>query len=160
MREFVIERVYDAPRDRVWQAWTEAERLKQWFSPKDFRMTRCTLELRPGGLMHYCLRGPDGNDLWGRWVIREIEKPRRLVFVVSFSDPAAGITTHPMAPDWPREMLSTVELEEQGARTLVRVRWIPTNATEAEKKAFEDGRESLKAGWTGTLDHLEQYLAR
>ncbi len=159
MKEFVIERVFEAPRERVWQAWTEAERLKAWFAPKGFSMTSCQLELRVGGLFHYCLRTPDGQDMWGRWVIREIARPEKLVFVVSFSDPQAGITVHPMSPTWPREMLSTVEFEDRGPRTRVTVRWIPIDATDLERQTFEDGRESMKQGWTGTLDYLVEYLA-
>lgn len=157
---FVISRVFDAPRERVWQAWTEAERLKQWFAPKGFSMSSCKLDLRVGGLFHYCLRTPDGQDMWGRWVIREIAKPRKLVFVVSFSDEKAGITVHPMSPSWPREMLSTVEFEDQGPKTKITVRWAPIDATEAERKTFEDGRDGMTQGWTGTLDYLVDYLAK
>jgi uncharacterized protein YndB with AHSA1/START domain len=160
VKPFEITRVFDAPRDRVWQAWTEADRLKQWFAPKGFTTPHCTLDLRPGGLYHYCLRGPDGKDMWGKWVIREVVKPKKLVFVVSFSDPQGGITVHPMSPDWPREMLSTVEFEAQGAKTQVTVRWSPLNATALERKTFEDGRDGMKMGWTGTLDYLVEYLAK
>ncbi len=160
MKPFVTSRVFDAPRDRVWQAWTEAERLKQWFAPKGFSMTRCKLDLRVGGLFHYCLRMPDGKDMWGRWVIREIVEPKKLVFVVSFSDEKRGITVHPMSPSWPREMLSTVEFEEQESKTKVTVHWSPINATEIENKTFEDSRDGMKQGWGGTFDYLVEYLAK
>ncbi len=155
---FVISRVFDAPRDRVWQAWTEAERLKQWFAPRGFKTTYNKLDLRTGGMYHYCLRMPDGKDMWGKWAIREVRKPEKLVFVVSFSDEKGGITRHPMSPNWPREMLSTVEFEEQGAKTRVTVRWVPLNETDLERKTFEDGRDGMKQGWGGTLDHLVEYL--
>jgi uncharacterized protein YndB with AHSA1/START domain len=158
--EFVITRVFDAPRERVWKAWTEAERLKQWWGPKGFTVSHCTVDLRPGGVMHYCLRSPDGHDMWGKFVYREIVKPEKLVFVVSFSDEKGGITRHPMSPDWPREMLSTVTFAEQRGGTLITVRWIPTNATELERKTFEDGRDSMKQGWGGTFDQFADYLKR
>jgi uncharacterized protein YndB with AHSA1/START domain len=64
--DFVIQRVFDAPRERVWQAWTEPERLKHRWGPKDFACTHCTMDLRPGGLMHYCLRMPDGGEMWAQ----------------------------------------------------------------------------------------------
>jgi len=160
VKEFVITRVFDAPRERAWQAWTEAGRLKQWFSPRGFTVASCRLDLRVGGLFHYCLRTPDGQDMWGRWVIREIVKPEKLVFVVSFSDQSGGVTVHPMSPSWPREMLSTVEFRAQGERTEVTVRWIPINATEVERRTFDEGRDGhLKQGWAGTLDYLATYLA-
>ena len=58
MKPFEISRVFDAPRERVWQAWTEAEHLKKWWGPKGFTVTHCTVDLRPGGTMHYCLKAP------------------------------------------------------------------------------------------------------
>lgn len=155
---FVITRVFDAPREKVWQAWTEPERLRQWWGPKGFQCTQCTMDLRPGGLMHYCLRSPDGQEMWGRFVYREIVKPQKLVFVVAFSDEKGGITRHPMNPDWPQQILSTVEFEAQGGRTRITVRWIPVEATALERKTFEDGRDSMKQGWTGTFEQLEAYL--
>jgi uncharacterized protein YndB with AHSA1/START domain len=158
--EFVTTRVFDAPRERVWQAWAEAERLKQWFAPRGFTMASCELDLRVGGLFHYCLRTPEGRDMWGKWVIREIVKPEKLVFVVSFSDEKGGTTVHPMSPNWPREMLSTVEFKAQGKRTEITVRWIPINATEVERKTFDEGRDGMKQGWAGTLDYLVAYLAK
>jgi uncharacterized protein YndB with AHSA1/START domain len=158
---FVISRVFDAPRDRVWKSWTEAERLKQWWGPKGFAVTHCKVDLRPGGIMHYCLRMPDGNEMWGRFVYREIVKPERLVFVNSFSDKDRGITVHPMSVNWPREMLSTVTFEEQGGKTKLTVQWIPLDtSTDLERKTFEDGRESMKMGWTGTMDQFTEYLAK
>ena len=155
---FVTTRVFDAPRDKVWQAWTDAERLKQWFAPAGFKTVRNKLDLRPGGMYHYCLRMPDGKDMWGRWAIKEVVKPKKLVFIVSFSDEKGGITTHPMSPTWPREMHSTVEFEEQGGQTQVTVTWVPVNSSDVELKTFEDGRDGMKQGWGGTLDHLVTYL--
>ena len=159
MTPFEIQRVFDAPRERVWKAWTEAEQLKHWWGPKGFACTHCTVDLRPGGLMHYCLRSPDGQEMWGRFVYREIVKPQKLVFVVAFSDAKGSITRHPMSPDWPQQILSTVEFEAQGAKTKVAVRWLPYEATDLERKTFEDGRDSMKQGWTGTFEQLEAYLS-
>ena len=79
--ELVITRVLDAPRARVWRAWTEAEQLKHWWGPKGFTMGVCKLDFRPGGMFHYSMRTPDGHELWGRFVYREILKPERIVFI-------------------------------------------------------------------------------
>jgi uncharacterized protein YndB with AHSA1/START domain len=158
VQPFVTTRVFDAPRERVWQAWTEAERLKQWFAPRGFQTTHNNLDLRPGGLYHYCLRMPDGKEMWGKWTFREIVKPAKLVFVVSFSDAKGGLARHPMNPNWPQQMLSTVEFEAQGAQTRVTVSWLPLEASELERKTFEEGRDGMKQGWGGTLDGLVAYL--
>jgi len=160
-KEFVISRVFDAPRDKVWKAWTEAERLKQWWGPKGFTVSYCKIDLRPGGVLHYCLRSPDGHDMWGKFVYREIVKPERLVWINSFSDKDGGTTVHPMSPDWPREMLSTATFEEQGGKTKVTVQWVPVDSsTQIERKTFEDGRDSMKQGWTGTMDKFADYLKK
>lgn len=158
---FVIARVFDAPCDRVWKSWTEAERLKQWWGPKGFVVTHCKIDLRPGGIMHYCLRIPDGNEMWGRFVYREIVKPERLVFVNSFSDPEGGVTRHPGHASWPLEMLSTVTFEAQGGKTKVTVQWVPLDgSTDLERKTFDEGRDSMKMGWTGTFEQFDDYLKK
>jgi len=156
---FVISRALAAPRARVWQAWTEVEHLKHWWGPKGFVVHHCTVDLRPGGVMHYGLRSPDGGDMWGRFVFREIVKPERLVWVNSFSDEKGGITRHPMMQEWPREMLTTVTFAQQGKGTLVTVQWVPINATDDERRVFEQGRASMQQGWTGTFEQLALYLA-
>ena len=158
---FVISRVFDAPRERVWQAWTEVERLKQWWGPKGFTVAHCTVDLRQGSCMHYCLRTPEGKEMWGRFVYREIVKPERLVWINSFSDRQGGLTVHPMSPNWPREMLSTATFEALGGQTRLTVHWVPLEgSSELARKTFEEGRESMKMGWTGTMEQLTDYLKK
>jgi uncharacterized protein YndB with AHSA1/START domain len=158
--EFVILRVFDAPRDLVWKAWTERDRLMQWFGPKGFTMTAATLDLRPGGVFHYCLRTPDGKDMWGKFIYREIMPPRRIVLVNSFSDANGGLTRHPFSATWPREMLSTTTLAEHEGKTTVTIRWTPINATAEERKTFDTSHDGMRTGWGGTFDQLADYLAK
>ena len=95
------------------------------------------------------------------WLIyREIIAPERLVFIVSFSDEKGGVTRHPWSPNWPLETLSTVTFEAQGGKTKITVQWIPHAATELERKTFEDGRDGMTQGWTGTFDQFADYLAK
>ena len=161
MKPFEISRVYDAPRAKVWQAWTEPSRLKHWWGPRGFKVHTCKVDLRPGGVFLYGMKAPDGSDTWGKFVYREIKAPEKLVFVVSFSDAQGGVTRHPMSPDWPEYILSTVLFTEQEPRkTKVSISWTPHEASEAERKVFEAGRPSMTQGWGGTLDQLEAYLSR
>jgi uncharacterized protein YndB with AHSA1/START domain len=160
MQPFVISRLFDAPRERVWQAWTEPERLKQWWGPKGFKVHTCKVDLRPGGTFLYGMKGPDGSDMWGKFVYREIQAPEKLVFVLSFSDPKGGVTRHPGMEDWPLQTLSAVEFSESGGKTKVTVSWLPHEASEAERKVFDQGRESMKQGWSGTFDQLAAYLKK
>lgn len=157
---FVIARVLDAPREKVWRVWTEVEHLQRWWGPKGFTVSHCKVDLRPSGIMHYCLRGPDGSEMWGKFVYREIAKPERLVWINSFSDQDGGTTVHPMMADWPREMRTTVTFGAQGARTKVTVHWVPVDgSTESERRTFDAGRNSMQQGWTGTFEQLEAYIS-
>jgi uncharacterized protein YndB with AHSA1/START domain len=161
MTPFVISRVFDAPRARVWKAWTDAAELKKWWGPQGFKVHTCKVDLRPGGVFHYGMTAPDGTDTWGKFTYREIAAPTRLAFVVSFSDPKGGVTRHPWSPNWPLQIMSNVEFEEQGPRrTKVTVTWLPHEASDTERKTFEEGRDSMKQGWGGTLDHLTNYVSQ
>jgi uncharacterized protein YndB with AHSA1/START domain len=161
MKPFEMTRVFDAPRDRVWKAWTQPEQLKQWWGPQGFKVHTCKVDLRPGGVFLYGMKAPDGSDVWGRFVYREIAAPKKLVFVVSFSDPKGGVTRHPSSPNWPEEILSTVTFEEQGGKTKVTVQWLPADsATDIERRTFDEGRDSMKQGWGGTFDQFADYLKK
>ena len=159
-REIVSARVFDAPRELVWKAWTERDRLTQWFGPKGFTMTAAALDFRPGGVFHYCLRSPDGNEMWGKFVYRKIVAPERIVLVNSFSDEKGGLTRHPMSPTWPLEMLSTTTFVEHEGKTTLTVLWAPLNPTEEERKTFDTSHDGMRQGWTGTMDQLAAYLAK
>jgi uncharacterized protein YndB with AHSA1/START domain len=157
--DFVIARVLDAPRAAVWQAFTDPERLKEWWGPKDFTVFASRMDLRPGGTYHYGLKAPDGTPMWGKFVFREIVPRERMVFVSSFSDEAGGVTRHPLAPSWPLEIFSTFTFaDEPGGKTLVTIHWRALDATAEEQKTFDGGHESMRQGWTGTLDQLVAYL--
>jgi uncharacterized protein YndB with AHSA1/START domain len=159
--DFVISRVYDAPRDLVWKCFTDAEHMKHWWGPKGFTVIVSKMDLRPGGTYLYGMKAPDGSPMWGRMVYREIVPPEKLVFINSFSDEKGGLSRHPMAPTWPIEMLSVFTFEElPGGKTRFTVRWSPYNATEEEQKTFDAGHDSMNQGWGGTMDQLGAYLAK
>lgn len=162
-QEFVITRVFDAPRERVWKAWTEPEHLAEWWGPKGYTMVVAKLDLRPGGVFHYCLSAPVGapmaGTMWGKFVYREIVRPEKIVFVNSFSDEQGGITRHPMAPTWPLEVLNTQTFTEHQGKTTVTLRGGPINATELECSTFMLGFGAMQMGFSGTFDQLAAYLA-
>ncbi len=159
-KDFVISRVFDAPRDLLWKCFTEPERMKQWWGPKGVKVVKAKMDLRPGGTYHYGMETPDGKVMWGKFVYREIVPPSKLVFINSFSDEDGGLTRHPMSASWPLEMLSVFTFEEQqGGKTKFTIRWSPHNATAEEQQTFDAGHTSMTQGWGGTLDQLAAYLA-
>ena len=159
--DFVLSRVFDAPRDLVWKAFTDPEHMKHWWGPKGFTVITSKMDFRPGGTYLYGMKAPDGSAMWGKFRYQEIEPPKRMVLINSFSDEKGGITRHPMAPSWPLEMLSTFTFEEQpGGKTKFTVRWQAHNATAEEQKTFDAGHDSMRMGWGGTMDQLAAYLEK
>jgi len=91
-----------------------------------------------GGVHHSAMVGPDGKEMWGKMVYREIVAPERLVYINSFSDAAGGNTRHPLSATWPLEMLSTFTLTESAGKTTLGLTWTPHNATAEEIATFEE----------------------
>lgn len=148
-RLLIVERVFDAPRELVWKAWTDPEQLAKWWGPRGWATTNYKLELKSGGVWHYCMRGPEGAESWGKGVYREIVEPERLVYYDVFSD-ADGNTVEGMPG-----MLITVEFADRGAKTKL---------SSTAEFATAEQLESIIAmgvvtGLTETWDRLEEFLA-
>ncbi|MDE2293615.1 MAG: SRPBCC domain-containing protein, partial [Elusimicrobia bacterium] len=155
--QFVISRLVDAPRARVWRAWTEAEEMAAWFGPKGSETTHGELDLRVGGTYHYAMKS-GGVEMWGLATYKEIEAPAKLVYVQQFSDKDRGLGSHPLAPTWPKRMLTTVLLQDFGPKTLITLYWAPVDPSAAESETFAQGMEGMKGGWGGSFDRLDAFL--
>lgn len=110
-REIVLTRVFDAPRELVWKAWIEPERLKRWWGPKGFTAPVYKIDLRVGGKYLYCMRSPEGQDFWGIGFYREIVEPERIVSTDSFADEKGNVipvTYYGMGADFPSELQVTL----------------------------------------------------
>jgi uncharacterized protein YndB with AHSA1/START domain len=157
--DFVIARVFDAPRDLVWECFTKPERMKEWWGPKGSTIVASKMDLRVGGTYQGAMRDPGGRVMWAKFVYREIVAPDLLVWVHSFSDEAGGLTRHPLSATWPLELLTTVMFDDlPGGKTNVTIRWSPLNATAEENKTFDAARDGMTQGWGGTFDQLASYL--
>ena len=158
--EFVFSRVIDAPRQRVWRAFTEAEQLAHWWGPKGFKLHVEKLDLRPGGIFLYRMRSASGQEMWGRFVYREITRTGTVGFRGVVFGPSGWHCARPderdlAAPDAQhRDLL--------GARR-------PDNLDDAgprdrrhRRGAYDlRGRlQSMQAGFGGTFDQLAAYLAK
>jgi uncharacterized protein YndB with AHSA1/START domain len=120
----------------------------------------CQLDLRPGGIFHYSMRRPDGQEMFGKFAYREIAAPERIVFVNSFADEKGGTARSPYHPNWPLEILNTLTLTEHAGKTTLNLRGGPINATEEECNIFQGFREAMQKGFGGTFDQLDEYLAK
>jgi uncharacterized protein YndB with AHSA1/START domain len=159
-RGLIITRVFDAPRDLVWKAVTEAESLMHWWGPKGITPLTCEVDLRPGGTFRYSMRAPNGSVMWGKWVYGEIVAPESLVSVVSATDQEGNPMRNPMSPGHPLEVLFKMTLSERDGKTTMTISGTPYHATEEERKAFEAGLDFMEQGFDGTLGKLAAYLAK
>ena len=157
--DFVISRVFEAPRALLWQCFTEPEHMRQWWGPKDSTVVASKMDLRVGGTYHGAMRDPSGRVMWAKFVYREIVPPERLVWVHSFSDENGGLTRHPLSPTWPLELLTTVTFEDEpDGKTKLTLRWTPLNATAEEQKTFDSSHDGMTQGWNGSFERLAAYL--
>jgi uncharacterized protein YndB with AHSA1/START domain len=142
-RVLIITRIFDAPRELVWKAWTEPERMVKWHGPRGFTSTIERSDFRPGGAFRIHMRGPENDEHWTQGVFREIVAPERLVMASCWAD-AQG---RPVGP----ETTVTVTLENLGARTQLTL----------HQGLFESvtARDAHNGGWNSALDCLAEYLA-
>src|SRR6187402_2723182 len=96
-KDLVLERIVDAPRELVFKAWTEADRLARWWGPVGFELGISKMDLRPDGIFLYSMKTPDGHEMWGKFTFHEIEAPEKLVFVSSFSNSDCNTTRAPFS---------------------------------------------------------------
>ena len=156
LNELTITRVFDAPVERVWKAWTDAESLKHWWGPKEWGAPVLRMDLRVGGRWTMAMRGPDGKDIWGTGVYREIVPLQKLVITDSFADETGKVvpaTHYGMSADFPLEMLITVTFEKLGPnKTRMTLR-------HAGMPAGPD-MEGANQGWSESFDKLAEYLSK
>lgn len=140
-RSLRLTRVFDAPRDRVFDAWIERDALQRWWGPKGFTNPVCNIDARPGGSIEIHMKGPDGAVYPMRGEYREIAPPERLVFTSWALNREGGQMF---------EMLNTVTFAERAGKTemTLDVRAIMLTGDAASPL------RGMTQGWTETLDRL------
>jgi len=151
-RDLTITRIFDAPLERVWQAWTDPEQLKRWWGPQDFTAPVIQLDLRVGGKYLFCMRGPDGKDYWSTGTIQEIVPLERLVFTDSFADEKGNIVpaSYYGMSNIPEVLKVTVIFERLPGKTkmtLVHAGFPPS-----------EDREMAGLGWNQSFDKMVNVL--
>ena len=149
-------RILNAPCEIVFKAWTDPEIMKRWWGPNGFTTPVCEIDLRPGGIFHYCMRSPEGRDYYGEGIYREISPPERLAYTDFFVDEKGNPVSaeyYGLSRDWPQQSEIIVTLSEQGDKTKLILRYenvLPTGKD----------REMCVTGWTETLDRLAKEVDR
>jgi uncharacterized protein YndB with AHSA1/START domain len=153
---YVLERVFNAPRELVWKTWSDPSLLSRWYGPRVETIVH-RLDLKPGGLWLIEMRW-GGNSNYQRVEYTEVTPPARLVWLHSSSDAEWNITASPMMADWPRVLLTTVTFEEDGAQTKMRLTWVPHEASEVEIACFAAAIDGLDRGWGAGMELLAELL--
>jgi len=141
-----IVRVFDAPRELVWRAWTDAAMLAQWFGPRGFTSSVPELDLRVGGALRIVMHGPDGNDYPMKGVFREVVPPARLVFANIAVDNDGN---HLLEGE------TTVTLTGQGGKTILTV----TSHMVGLVPFAPQMLAGMEAGWTQSIYKLQALVS-
>jgi uncharacterized protein YndB with AHSA1/START domain len=138
---FVATRIFDAPRSRVFEAWTRAEHLGNWFAPRGFAITDCESDARPGGVFRMRWRAPWGGTFAIRGEFREVVPPVRLVIACTLQDEQRASRL---------DEIINVDFEASGSRTKLLLN-STARGSGADKASMLAG---LQKGWTQTVDRL------
>jgi uncharacterized protein YndB with AHSA1/START domain len=147
-RELVLTRIIDAPRERVFKAWTDPELLKQWFAPLPWTTPAAQLDVRPGGANLIVMRDPAGNDYPNRGVYLEVVKNERLVVTDAY--------TKAWAPSEKPFMTVIATFEDEGGKTKYTARVL--HWTVADRKAHE--KMGFHQGWGQCADQLAALVTK
>ena len=147
-RELTLTRLIDAPREKLYRAWTDPTLLKQWFAPLPYTTPVAELDVRPGGSAFIVMRGPDGKDLPNHGVYLEVVPNQRLVSTDAY--------TKAWEPSEKPFMTLTLTFEDEGGKTryTARVRhWTVADREAHEKMGFHQG-------WGLCTDQLSALVAK
>jgi uncharacterized protein YndB with AHSA1/START domain len=141
----VATRIFDAPRDLVFSAWTDPKHLSQWWGPNGFTTTTRSFDMTPGGVWRFVMHGPDGTDYQNRITYEEIEAPERLVYSHGGGDDVE-----------PVKFRVAVIFEDLGGRTRLTMRMMFPSAAERARVIETYGADK---GLVQTLARLTDYVA-
>lgn len=147
-RELVLTRLIDAPRDKLFRAWTEPELMKQWFTPRPWTTPVIEVDLRPGGSNLIVMRGPDGTEFPNRGVYLEIVKNERLVFTDAY--------TKAWEPSEKPFFTGIITFEDEGGKTRYTARAL--HWTVADREAHE--KMGFHEGWGLCADQLAELVTK
>lgn len=146
-RELILTRLIDAPREKLYRAWTEPELLKQWFAPLPWTVSEAKLDVRVGGSNLIVMRGPDGTEMPGRGVYLEVAPNERLVVTDAYSEA--------WQPSEKPFMTIVLTFEDKDGATLYTARVL--HWTEADREAHE--KMGFHEGWAKATEQLANLVS-
>ena len=153
-KEIVITREFAAPRQLVWDVWTQPQHIEKWFGPKGFATRVEGLDFKVGGRSTYVMIGPDGTEYPATGVYQEIVPIEKIVTTDEFGEGFEEIESMKNV-DLPKGMISTFLFDDLGARTKLTV--ITAHPTVEDRKKHEE--MGVVDGWNSSFDKLDEYLA-
>ena len=148
----IVNRLFNSPVELVWKAWTDPQHLMRWWGPKMFISPSCKMDFRVGGKYHFCMRSPEGQDIWSTGTYREIIPLKKIIWTDSFADEKGNVVSanHYGMGDLPMEFEVTITFEVQGDKTkfTLRHRGLPAG----------EMIEMTQVGWNESLDKLAASL--
>lgn len=145
-----VERAFNAPKSRVWKAWTDSALLEQWWAPKPFKAVTKSFEFKEGGQWLYYMEGPNGERHWSVMRYETIDAENSFFATDGFTDENGNLTPGMPVTKW------VVSFEEQGDKTIMRETSTFTSKEDMEKLLDMGMQEGFGMG----LDQLEELLAQ
>lgn len=156
--ELIITRHFDSPKEKVFNAFANAEAMGNWWGPPGFQIEVLQFEFKPGGIFHYS-GIMMGQKVWAKFVYREISIPNLLEFTSSFCDENGEIIRAPFSNNFPMEILNRLEFSEANGNTTITLIGKPICATEEEAHFYTSMIMGIQQGFGATFIQLENYLA-
>ncbi len=152
INQIVVSRIFEAPLELLWKAWTEPEHFMKWYGPKNFTTPSCEIDLKVGGRHLWSMKSPDGRQMYYTGIYKEIVPMERIVYTDSLSD-AEGNVMPPSAMGMPEgspeSMDVTVTFAHEDGKTTVTVSHV----------GHGEGADYAAMGWEQAFDKLTAVLA-
>ncbi len=153
--EYKLDRIFDAPRQLVWQAWTDPKLLHRWYGPGAETIIH-KFDLEAGGMWLNEMKWGE-NSHFQKVIFQEITPPEKMIWHHhSSTDSEWNDIASPMMADWPRLLLTTVIFEDMGDKTNVRLSQIPLEASDAEIACFASAMAGMDKGWGSGYAIMEE----
>ena len=156
---FRLTHVFNAPKKLVFNAFSTAEALNNWWGPVETTNSVIKLDFRPGGIFHFKMESGE-NLSYGRFLFGKIEPYDLLEFTNAFADEHANVVKAPFDIEIPKEIFYQLRFEEHNGQTTITLTGQPVNASDAETAAFISINEGMEQGFGATFNKLAAYLMR